>query len=249
MALPALPSGLYPEDYERIEAAVMETARGRWFLLEYARRQRVGETERLARAIERLERRLESVDESRAAPALGPIEAPIEPAASVAAPSGAERRAQRIGERLQDFAWFLRERGLDERVCAEIDDLARRAAELAETPARFAETGAETVPPEAPPLVSRSHPPESVGKGDDGFAAARDGAPRLPALPCFTAGPIEPQPDDAGSPTCGVVTVDESGTTEESGSRGSPLPPADRRLIAFSRLDNLSIAEKLAFFA
>ena len=38
MTLTTLPTGIVPEDYERIEAAVMETARGRWFLLEFARR-------------------------------------------------------------------------------------------------------------------------------------------------------------------------------------------------------------------
>ena len=38
-----------------IEQAVMETARGRWFLLEYARRQRAAETQRLADLVDRLE--------------------------------------------------------------------------------------------------------------------------------------------------------------------------------------------------
>jgi hypothetical protein len=62
MTIPALPSGLQPEDFEKIEAAVMETARGRWFLLEYARRQRAEETGRLLQAIERLERRVAGVE-------------------------------------------------------------------------------------------------------------------------------------------------------------------------------------------
>ncbi|GGE43026.1 hypothetical protein GCM10007276_20350 [Agaricicola taiwanensis] len=49
---------LKDEDFETIEAAVLETARGRWFLAEYARRQRLAETADLAQAIERLETRL-----------------------------------------------------------------------------------------------------------------------------------------------------------------------------------------------
>jgi len=44
------------EDYELIEQAVMETARGRWFLAEYARRNRAADTRVLLDAIKRLER-------------------------------------------------------------------------------------------------------------------------------------------------------------------------------------------------
>lgn len=48
-----------PDDehaYEQIEAAVMETSRGRWFLSEYARRNRHAETVTILDAIERLQR-------------------------------------------------------------------------------------------------------------------------------------------------------------------------------------------------
>ena len=49
------PKGLEDQDYEDIEAAVLETARGRWFLHEHARRTRASETDRMSLAIERLE--------------------------------------------------------------------------------------------------------------------------------------------------------------------------------------------------
>lgn len=42
------------EDYEAIEAAVMDTARGRWFLAEFARRNRTADTSVLLAAIEQL---------------------------------------------------------------------------------------------------------------------------------------------------------------------------------------------------
>jgi len=45
-------------DYEAIEAAVMETARGRWFLREYARRNRNADTEAVLSALARLEETL-----------------------------------------------------------------------------------------------------------------------------------------------------------------------------------------------
>ena len=40
------------EDYQSIQEAVMETARGRWFLAEYARRNRVSDTDKVLSAIE-----------------------------------------------------------------------------------------------------------------------------------------------------------------------------------------------------
>jgi hypothetical protein len=50
---------LNTEDYEAIEAAVMETPRGRWFLAEFLRRHQSQETVRLMEAVARLERALE----------------------------------------------------------------------------------------------------------------------------------------------------------------------------------------------
>jgi hypothetical protein len=41
-------------DYEAILSAIMETARGRWFLAEYARRNRHADTEMLLTAIGKL---------------------------------------------------------------------------------------------------------------------------------------------------------------------------------------------------
>jgi hypothetical protein len=55
---PAMPD----EDYEAIEAAVMDTARGRWFLAEFARRNRTADTSVLLTAIERLESMLAAED-------------------------------------------------------------------------------------------------------------------------------------------------------------------------------------------
>lgn len=44
----------FDRDYDAIEAAVLETARGRWFLTEFARRNRFAETDKLLGAIQRL---------------------------------------------------------------------------------------------------------------------------------------------------------------------------------------------------
>jgi hypothetical protein len=50
----APPEGPVGDDFEQIEAAVMETERGRWFLREYSRRLRAAETVEILAAIERL---------------------------------------------------------------------------------------------------------------------------------------------------------------------------------------------------
>jgi len=52
-----LPQGVQEGDFERIEAAVRETERGRWFLDEFARRVRAAEGARVASALDRLEAR------------------------------------------------------------------------------------------------------------------------------------------------------------------------------------------------
>lgn len=49
------PSGLSASDFEAIRDAVMETARGRWFLDEYATRLRTAETAELLDSMKRLE--------------------------------------------------------------------------------------------------------------------------------------------------------------------------------------------------
>src|SRR5947208_7706517 len=55
-ALSTIPPALPAEaDYDTIHAAVMETVRGRWFLEEYARRNRNADTSAVLTAIERVE--------------------------------------------------------------------------------------------------------------------------------------------------------------------------------------------------
>src|SRR5437764_13875139 len=55
MANLPVPAPISEADYEAIEAAVMETVRGRWFLAEYARRNRHADTLMLIAALDRIE--------------------------------------------------------------------------------------------------------------------------------------------------------------------------------------------------
>lgn len=73
MPLPPASVSLTESDYETIEAAVMETARGRWFLAEYAQRNRNADTKLVLEAIQKLQR---SVLGAETAPAVAAPEKP-----------------------------------------------------------------------------------------------------------------------------------------------------------------------------
>ncbi len=49
------PLSLGNDDFDAIQSAVMETARGRWFLAEYAKRNKAADTDKVLQAVERLE--------------------------------------------------------------------------------------------------------------------------------------------------------------------------------------------------
>ncbi len=143
-----------PDDehaYEQIEAAVMETSRGRWFLAEYARRHRHAETELVLESIDRLQRSLgvrhgvspsadklqnQILEMARAlAQAERDIRAiqPDNPAGSrygsastelSAVVDTTEQATQAIlsaAERVQEYAWTMRERSGNEDECDLLD--------------------------------------------------------------------------------------------------------------------------------
>lgn len=113
------PAGIEESDFESIEDAVLETARGRWFLREFARRARAADNARLMDALERIERAVTGRQHEQP-PAVFDYEAH----------AGAleERQA-----RLSEIAWMLRERGYDGDICAVIEREARALARLART--------------------------------------------------------------------------------------------------------------------
>lgn len=149
-------SATYGGDFDEIEAAVRETPRGRWFLGEFARRNRVAETDVLLEAIRRLEhgvsepeatgeadrlraamaRMAEAIGRAKAAVAdLGSATGRPDPnlgAAELLTSVGLTAAAAtadilRATGRIQEIARTLREAGSDGAVCEELD---RRAAQI-----------------------------------------------------------------------------------------------------------------------
>jgi len=147
------PPPLSQADYEAIESAVMETMRGRWFLSEYARRNRHADTTMLLTALDRLEavlrgeRGVQSVDRIRfdlveMAKAIARTKAEIAAIKPDAAHHGKFGEATEeldsivqatetatsdilaAAEQIQEIAWTMREQGLDAAVCDLIDSKA-----------------------------------------------------------------------------------------------------------------------------
>ncbi len=151
MSQPPLSRSAIDAEFEAIASAVMETARGRWFLTEYARRNRNADTrivlEMLARVERTTARRSGILEADRLRGDLAELVQLIERAkinmAGVGEASAAEvaREAPKAletivvtserttgdvlnaTERIQEVAWMLRERGMPASICNELDTL------------------------------------------------------------------------------------------------------------------------------
>jgi len=143
------PSVLTEDDYDTIEAAVMETARGRWFLSQYAQRNRASDTRAVLDAIGKLESivqvtrsgpqeqvRYELMDMSAAIERTKRDIAQLTSEASAIAQfasvgedlenvvSAGQQATQQIiiaAEKVQEVAWTLRDQGADASECDVLD--------------------------------------------------------------------------------------------------------------------------------
>jgi len=109
MMKPKLPEGMNEEDYDAIEAAVMETVRGRWFLAEFARRSHVTEMRQMLDAVARLE---QVVTANQAAPADPSVRLLVS-------------RLKEVGEGLALLVGDMRADSIDEKYCDGVEAQAR----------------------------------------------------------------------------------------------------------------------------
>lgn len=127
-------------DYEAIREAFMETSRGRWFLTEYARRNRNADTAMVLEAVTRIEQSLAAEAQSAAEvqPAPEPeglpeaVRAALEQARATIRAEFSEaafdhtflpwRKSLRI---IREVIWGLRESGSDPRICNILDGQVR----------------------------------------------------------------------------------------------------------------------------
>ncbi len=120
------------EDYEAICHAFMETSRGRWFLGEYAKRNRNADTRMVLDAVARIEQTVatqkQAASDSRLAEALAAIRRAVYEARGSAAAAvqnlGLEENLApvRKGTRIiKEISWRWREIGADSRICDLLD--------------------------------------------------------------------------------------------------------------------------------
>lgn len=135
----ARPQTLLSEsDYDAIAGAVMETARGRWFMAEYARRNRQSDTLQLLDAIGRIERAVghaaakptADIDIAEASALIADLRIDLERISGrhEARSSGLAARIETAvgtiaaaAETVQDAAWALRESGAEPALCDRLD--------------------------------------------------------------------------------------------------------------------------------
>jgi hypothetical protein len=230
------PAGLQEDDFDAIEDAVMETARGRWFLREFARRARAAETSRLMDSLVRIEAMLAT-------------QRPAAESAALDIEDHARSLEERHG-RLGEIGWMLRERGYDGDICAMIEKEARAVGRLART-LRGEErrhVDAPRVEDHAPAQLEAPRPVESAMKPSFARVDERDRAG---------------ENDVSGPPPDAVA--DAPAISETSFESPADLPPAsvsatvaplapavDWRSMAaaaFAPIDRMSTREKLALFA
>lgn len=132
----AQPASPTDADFEAISEAFMETTRGRWFLAEFARRNRNADTAMVLDAVARIERSLAAQKEQQAqqAPPPEPSTALPEALAAVKTILAAARdradtvlsdpsadlglvAARKCARVIREIAWGLRESGADGRIC------------------------------------------------------------------------------------------------------------------------------------
>jgi hypothetical protein len=120
------------EDYDAIREAFMETSRGRWFLGEYAKRNRNADTRMVLDAVARIEGTIAAQKTPAPDPALADaligIRASLDEAQAAASAALGDLALEenlapaRKGARvIREIAWRLREIGADGRICDLID--------------------------------------------------------------------------------------------------------------------------------
>jgi hypothetical protein len=211
------------EDYHAISEAFMETARGRWFLTEYAKRNRNADTRLVLDAVARLEESLAAQKQAvepdpgpALAEAIAAIRGAVEAAQAFALDSLAldqklapVRKGARV---IREIAWRLREIGNDGRICDLIDSqvvaIENGAAQISSEEAKVALDAAfasivqrlaqfseadETPAPSAEAPVAPSPAPESATEERSLHAVEVEAPPKAPAAAETVAAPPEPE--------------------------------------------------------
>jgi hypothetical protein len=240
-------------DYEAIREAFMETARGRWFLGEYAKRNRNADTSMVLDAVARIEQTLEALQQPTADSQLAEVLTTIcdivdqaaEVAVSAADGLAIEDRLAPIhrGARiLKEISWRWREIGAESRICdsieSQVEAIQQSCSQLARVDTRTAFTVAFELMRTRIEALARENglvPP-----------AAKAAAKFCPAgSETVVVEPIEPA--SAGSPAAPASEPHPSlGSTPFAADSQEPRRPPD--IDPITAIRRMSLIEKYAFF-
>jgi hypothetical protein len=188
----ALPS---EQDYDAISEAFMETSRGRWFLGEYAKRNRNADTRMVLDAVARIEENLAAQrqpapENDGLAEALAAVRRAVEDARAAASAAldslaleenlAPVRKGARV---IREIAWRLREIGADGRICDLIDS---QVSAIEGAYEKISSTGPEAALSAAFDLIEE----RIAGFGDS------DAAPSQPAEEADPSPSHSPAPSD-----------------------------------------------------
>jgi hypothetical protein len=200
------------EDYAAISEAFMETSRGRWFLGEYAKRNRNADTSKVLDAVARIEESLsaqrqstvESIRDEQLEQVLAALRAAVEAtqASAIAALDGLSFEQQlapvRKGVRvIREISWRLREIGNDGRICDIIDS---QAGAIETGAAQLTMDDARAVLDSAFAALARR-----LGEFDADKAAAPAAGPSVAEAP--VAEPVAATPSPAVSESTATATT------------------------------------------
>ena len=152
MAMIPPPEGLSAEDYDAIEAAVVETVRGRWFLAEYTRRSRVDELRQMLDGLARLELTMREQQQLPADPSIRLL----------------VQRLKDVSQRLEAVAGEMRADGVEAHYCADIEAQARAVSGLCAARRRFGSIRPKRPTPgprRSPAAAARAHRANTAGAG------------------------------------------------------------------------------------
>lgn len=236
------------QDYDAIREAFMETARGRWFLGEYAKRNRNADTSMVLDAVAKIEETLaaqrQPVIEDRLPEALVAIRRAVEDAESAAgkafdpavleASLAAIPRGVRI---IKEISWRWREIGADGRICDLID------SQLASIEAACAQIS--TIDPRAELKAAFDLLKDRIEQTDaDGVAAPQ--AAMRPAPTQESPAPVAEAPlAESPAAMAGETPVAFTETAQEIAPAGEPEAAVEASVVAEDAMD-VAIAPEIA---
>lgn len=263
-------------DYDAIAGAFMETARGRWFLAEYARRNRNADTAMVLEAVARIEKTLAEQKQQAVPPApshdarelIAAVNAILTGARTAAesafanpAIADALAPARKCALVIREIAWGLRESGADSRICGLLDAQVEAIEAACD--------GFSTADIRGGVLGAFDKATKQIGelaKGEDAQPAQPQAAPFekpkvVPVKPESTVVRLEPPqavPQPVAKPSALVAKrIDETALHASiSGSLGASLlvsgvitKPVKPKADPLAPIRRMSAAEKIAFFS